>query len=203
MPMKQFFFFGDSITLGVGDQNFTGWPAVLAKMLAEQGAIAQPDTIYNLGARKNSSSDIAARWRPEFTRRHIEGTEACFIFCFGTVDMAAPQGRINVPVGESAANARTILSEAQQSGRVLLVSPPPVSDSAHSARLETLGKAYAEICAELGVPFADLFHAVNDPAFLQDLADGVHPGAEGNRRIAAALLHSGALKILLGQPINA
>ena len=201
--MKQFFFFGDSITLGVGDQNFTGWPTVLAQMLAAQGAIAQPDTIYNLGARKNSSADIAARWHQEFTRRHIEGTEACFIFCFGTVDMAAPKGQLNLPVGESAANARTILSEALQSGRVLLVSPPPVADTEHSARLETLCSAYAAICAELGIPFADLFHAINDPAFLQDLSDSVHPGAEGNRRIAAALLQTDALKILQGQAINA
>ncbi len=195
--MKQLFFFGDSITLGVGDQNFTGWPAALAQMLAAQGTIAPPDTIYNLGARKNSSADIAARWRQEFTRRHIPGTGACFVFCFGTVDMAAPQGRINVPVGESAANARAVLSEAQQSGRVLLVSPPPVADSAHSARLETLGRAYSAICAELAVPFADLYHAVDAPAFLRDLADGVHPGAEGNRLIAEALLRSDGLKILL------
>jgi lysophospholipase L1-like esterase len=201
--MKQFFFFGDSITLGVGDQGFVGWPAVLAQMLSAQGAIAHPDTIYNLGARKNSSADIAARWRQEFQRRHIQGTEAFLVFCFGTVDMAAPQGRINVPAEESAANARNILSEAQQSGNVLLVSPPPVADSAHSARLESLGKAYAEVCAELSVPFVDMFHALDASPFLQDLADGVHPGAEGNRLIAAALLHSSGLKILLRQAINA
>ena len=120
--MKLFYFFGDSVTLGVNDAPAGGWVARLAGKAAEKGLNVPPDTFYNMGVRKNSSRDILARWEAEYKARAMEGCPATLVFCFGTVDMAAPHAVPNVPVGESAANAREILMKAREYGSVVFVS---------------------------------------------------------------------------------
>ena len=189
-PMKIFCFFGDSITLGVNDAPCGGWVTRLAGKAAEKGLNVPPDTFYNLGVRKNSSRAILERWEAEFKARAIEGCPAYLVFCFGTVDMAAPHAVPNVPVGESAANAREILRKAKEYGTVLMVSAPPVKNEEHNQRLEALCTAYSAICRTVEVPFVDIFHPLMDAGYVDDLADGVHPGARGNDMIAALLADS-------------
>ncbi|HJD97974.1 GDSL-type esterase/lipase family protein [Mailhella massiliensis] len=192
--MKIFHFFGDSVTLGVNDAPAGGWVARLAGKAAAAGLQVPPDTFYNMGVRKNSSAMILERWKREFQARAMEGVPSFLIFCFGTVDMAAPQGSPNLPVGESAANAREILQKAKDYGSVVLISAPPVKDEAHCARLESLCTAYAAICAAVDVPFIDIFHPLLNAGYVQDLTDGVHPGPAGNEMIAEALIQSAPLK---------
>lgn len=188
--MKLFHFFGDSVTLGVNDAPAGGWVARLAGKAAESGLPVPPDTFYNLGVRKNSSSMIRERWEGELKARTMEGVPSFLFFCFGTVDMAAPKGSSNLPIGESAANARDILLRAREYGHVVLISAPPVKDSEHNQRLESLCTAYASICAAIDVPFIDIFHPLMKAGYVQDLADGVHPGPNGNDMIASLLMES-------------
>ncbi len=195
--MKLLFFFGDSITLGVGDQHYSGWPARLAQQLAEQDLLTQTDTIYNLGARKNTSKDIAFRWRSEFLSRSLAECSCYMFFCFGTVDMASPKGTINVPIDESIAHTESILHESQKLGQVFLISPLPVYDAGHSLRIERLIGAYARICERMSIPFLDVYHAIDIPAYINDLADGLHPGAKGNELIADVLSHFDILRLSL------
>ena len=185
--MKLFYFFGDSVTLGVNDAPAGGWVARLAGKAAEKGLNVPPDTFYNLGVRKNSSRDILARWEAEYKVRAMEGCPATLVFCFGTVDMAAPHAVPNVPVGESAANAREILMTAKEYGSVVLVSAPPVKDEEHNQRIEALCTAYAAICRSIDVSFVDIFHPLMEAGYLDDLADGIHPGPQGNELIASLL----------------
>ena len=192
--MKLFYFFGDSVTLGVNDASAGGWVARLAGKAAERGLNVPPDTFYNLGVRKNSSRDILARWEAEYRARAMEGCPATLVFCFGTVDMAAPHAVPNVPVGESAANAREILAKAKEYGSVVLVSAPPVKDEEHRQRIEALCTAYASIAKAVGVPFVDIFHPLMELGYVDDLADGVHPGPHGNEMIAGLLADSEAMK---------
>jgi lysophospholipase L1-like esterase len=192
--MKLFYFFGDSVTLGVNDAPAGGWVARLAGKAAERGLNVPPDTFYNLGVRKNSSRDILARWEAEYRARAMEGCPATLVFCFGTVDMAAPHAVPNVPVGESAANAREILMKAKEYGSVVLVSAPPVKDEEHRQRIEALCTAYASIAKAVGVPFVDIFHPLMELGYVDDLADGVHPGPHGNEMIAGLLADSEAMK---------
>lgn len=186
--MKIFHFFGDSVTLGVNDTPAGGWVARLAGKAAAAGLPVPPDTFYNMGVRKNSSRMILARWEAEFRARTIEGVPSFLLFCFGTVDMAAPKGSPNIPLGESAANAREILLKAGTCGSVAMISAPPVTDEAHCQRLEALCTAYASICSDIRVPFIDIFHPLLNSGYVRDLADGVHPGPEGNEMIASALM---------------
>ena len=192
--MKIFYCFGDSITLGVNDAASGGWVARLAAEAAQKGLPVPPATFYNLGARKHSSRQILDRWEAEYQARALEGTQAHFLFCFGTVDMVAPSGRPLVPVGESAANARDILLKARELGKTVLVSPPPVKDDEHAQRLEALCTAYSAICSSIGVPFIDVFHPLKEAGYVDDLADGIHPGAAGNAMLARLLAEHGALQ---------
>ena len=192
--MKLFYFFGDSVTLGVSDAPAGGWVARLAGKAAEKGLNVPPDTFYNLGVRKNSSRDIHARWESEYKARAMEGCPATLVFCFGTVDMAAPHAVPNVPVGESAANAREILMKAKEYGSVVLVSAPPVKDEEHRQRIEALCTAYASIAKAVDVPFVDIFHPLIEAGYVDDLADGVHPGPRGNAMIAELLADSEAMQ---------
>ena len=191
--MKLFYFFGDSVTLGVNDAPAGGWVARLAGKAAAKGLNVPPDTFYNLGVRKNSSRAILTRWESEYKARAMEGCSSILAFCFGTVDMAAPHAVPNVPVGESAANAREILLKAREYGTALMVSPPPVKDGEHNQRLEALCTAYAAICRSIDVPFVDIFHPLMEAGYIDDLADGIHPGPQGNELIAAVLAEHPAL----------
>ena len=185
--MKLFYFFGDSVTLGVNDAPAGGWVARLAGKAAGKGLNVPPDTFYNLGVRKNSSRSILARWEAEYKARAMEGCPSVLAFCFGTVDMVAPHATPNVPVGESAANAREILLKAKEYGTVLMLSAPPVKDEEHNQRLEALCTAYAAICRSIDVPFVDIFHPLMEAGYIDDLADGIHPGPQGNELIASLL----------------
>ena len=185
--MTLFYFFGDSVTLGVNDAPAGGWVARLAGKAAGKGLNVPPDTFYNLGVRKNSSRSILARWEAEYQARAMEGCPSVLAFCFGVVDMVAPHATPNVPVGESAANAREILLKAKEYGNVLMVSAPPVKDEEHNQRLEALCTAYAAICRSIDVPFVDIVHPLMEAGYIDDLADGIHPGPQGNELIASLL----------------
>ena len=111
------------------------------------------------------------------------------VFCFGTVDMAAPNGNVVVPMQESIQNAQAILSEAQMEAPVLMMGPPPVKNPDHLERLNKLNETYAGLCLDLGVAYLDLLKGL--PAvYVADLDDGLHPGKTGNMLIAEQLLNA-------------
>ena len=61
--MKTFFFFGDSITLGVNDTLAGGWIGRFAGLASQRAGLpVPPSTFYNLGVRKHSSLQIRERW---------------------------------------------------------------------------------------------------------------------------------------------
>ena len=194
--MKQFFFFGDSITLGVNDPKGNGWVGrFIHRAIDEYTLPVPPTTFYNLGARRNSSRDILGRWAAEFSARRMQAARHYLVFCFGTVDTVLADGRPNVGVGESEDNARLILSGAKEAGRVLLMSPPPVRDDSHCERIAALIRGYATLCHEAGIPFLDIFTPLRGArSFLNSLADGIHSDPEGNTQIAALLLGSDVVR---------
>lgn len=185
--MKLFFFFGDSVTLGVCDPAAGGWPARFAGELLTSGLASLPDTFHNLGVRKNSSAMVAARWEGECRTRSMEGVVNKLLFMFGTVDMAAPKGHPNIPEDQSIANMLDILELAAKAGDVLMVSAPPVADEAHDKRLAALAQVQAAACDDADIPFFDLHAALAARGYRSLLVDSVHPGPEGNALIASVL----------------
>lgn len=177
-------FFGDSLVAGTGDPACLGWAGRAVVPLLATGRTI---THYNLGIRKDTSRKVAARWRSELAIRHMEGWETRLVFAFGTADAAMNEGRVNVPVDETMANARAILGEAAKDYEVLYVGPPPVANEEHSRRNAELNSALGTVCAEVGVPYLDTYsRLVESVGYLDEVRanDGVHPRQVGYGMLA-------------------
>jgi len=186
--MKTFFFFGDSLTLGVNDKGMLGWTGRFASTL---DVPVPPTTFYNLGARKHSSRAVLERWKEEVDRRALPESDVKIMFSFGVVDMAAPEGTPIVPLQESVKNLEALIEDAvsaYSTDAVLVMSPFPVAQAEHRGRIEELHLAYAEACRKHGVGYVDVFTPLaGNEAYMNDLRDGVHPGGNGCELIAGYL----------------
>ena len=191
--MKTFFFFGDSITLGVNDTLAGGWIGRFAGLASQRAGLpVPPSTFYNLGVRRHTSTDIAARWQAEVASRQIPGTINHLAFCPGVVDMSPAQMR---PVDEVCATVMQMLDQASALGPVLLICPPPVKEPAMSQRIASLCEAYVTACARKGHPCADVHAALAaSPEYMGDLEDGLHPGPQGAALMARLLAEDPAVR---------
>jgi lysophospholipase L1-like esterase len=59
-------FVGDSFVNGTGDPECLGWTGRICALACQKG---HDVTYYNLGVRRETSTDIATRWRDEVSRR--------------------------------------------------------------------------------------------------------------------------------------
>ena len=186
--MKTFFFFGDSLTLGVNDPSLSGW---IGQLCLASGIPVPPATFYNLGARKHSSVAIGKRWKSEVEARLIPESDVRVMFSFGVVDTAAPAGKQNISIEDSVENARKILVDAVETygkSNIVMVSPFPVVNLEHRERIGELSAAYLDMCADYDITYVDIFTRLSQSEpYLNNLSDGLHPGPEGNQIIAEVL----------------
>ena len=191
-------FIGDSITAGTGDDMFQGWAGRLCEMAFDDG---HDVTGYNLGVRSETSAMIAARWRAECAPRLPGDVPAALVFAFGVNDTAEePEAGRRASLEDSLATARAILEAAKSWHPTLWIGPAPVlverqpvsprpgvTYDFRNERVAELNAAYAELAAELTLPYLDLFTPLSgEPEWAEDLAagDGIHPTAEGYERMA-------------------
>ncbi|TVM19698.1 hypothetical protein DPQ33_00215 [Oceanidesulfovibrio indonesiensis] len=178
-------FIGDSLVNGVSDPDARGW---VGRLLADiRGGQESIEAAYNLGIRRNSSADILVRWEDEVQRRLLGDAPMRLVFSFGAADMApAPDRESRLTMEESIANARAILTRANELYPVIMVGPPPMADPSFTRRLTTLDKRYAGLCAEFGIPYLHIIEDLrNSEIYFEELVsgDGVHPGAAGYAHI--------------------
>jgi acyl-CoA thioesterase-1 len=171
---------GDSMVAGAGDPDHLGW---VGRALAGRREV----TLYNLGVRRETSSDIAVRWRTEALHRMTADEPMRIVFSFGANDCHLADGRPRVAQAQSLKNAHALLTEGGRLCPVLLVGPPPMADPGVSARLEGLNDTLKALAARLKVPFIDVFQPLAADGLFQAEAaawDGAHPGAAGYQRMA-------------------
>ncbi|MBM3517442.1 MAG: hypothetical protein FJX56_06100 [Alphaproteobacteria bacterium] len=191
-------FVGDSITLGTADAACLGWPARLA---AAELARGHELTVYNLGVRANTTTQIAQRWRPECAARLPDLVPGGVVFNFGTNDTRQlAGGGVELTLDQSLANARAMVADAASWKPVLWVGQVPVYEPKQplrsltgaiyhftNERVRQWTAAYAALAGELAVPFLDLYTSlVQDGAWNAQMAlgDSVHPTATGYAMIA-------------------
>ena len=190
-------FVGDSITNGTLDDDCLGWPGRVCSAARARG---HDVTLYNLGVRAETTAHMRPRWRQECEPRLPAHSAGAIVFAFGVNDMAEEDTGLRCPKDQSLANARAMISEAKAWRPVIWVGPAPaeesmqplepapgVSYSFHNARTQDLSAAYAELAAEIGVPYLDLFsRLIGAERFFAALraGDGVHPTADGYALIA-------------------
>jgi lysophospholipase L1-like esterase len=183
-------FFGDSLVNGVRDAQKGGWPMRLGQSLLND--IGLDATIYNLGIRAETSSDLKNRWYDDATRRKVDEFPLVLVFCFGLNDANHAQERgeettMRVSHAQSLANATDIMTRAREMAPTLWVGPQAVIDGGRSSkivneRLEGLNQLFAETARGLEIPYFDVFERTrNDETWQRALrrGDGYHPDTAG------------------------
>jgi acyl-CoA thioesterase-1 len=159
---------GDSFVLGYGDPTGRGWPGRVLESACAEGADL---TLYNLGVRRETGPEVAARW-PEVGPRLRRGDRGAVIVAFGSNDID-----LGVSPDDTVAAMQTILGHAGASGyAAFAVSPPVFSDEPEfDAKAASLTADMARAC---DAPFLNLRMAVPDWSVWWSEAaagDGAHP----------------------------
>ena len=176
---------GDSFVLGTGDPAQLGWVGRVAASARERG---HGVTVYNLGIRRDTSADVAARWHDEAARRLPSIHPRLLVFSFGVNDCTIEDARARVPLEQTAINAATILHEARGFAPCLFVGPPPTAERTLNDRIRDASARLSWVCRDADVPFLDAFAPMlASPICLDDVAagDGAHPGAHGYAALAS------------------
>ncbi|MEH1899081.1 MAG: GDSL-type esterase/lipase family protein [Nostoc sp.] len=180
-------FVGDSFVNGTGDPECLGWTG---RVCANANKKGYDITYYNLGIRRDTSTDIANRWLQEVSLRLAKEYDGRVVFSFGLNDTTLENGKTRVDLADSLKNAYEILREAQKLYPVLMVCPAAYveqEDSQRKNRNTDLSKQFALICNELNIPYLDVFPILEKSNIWIDEAranDGVHPRAGGYAEFA-------------------
>ena len=86
-------FVGDSFVAGVGDPEHLGWVGRLAARTHRQH---RPLTAYVLGVRRETSRDVAARWRAECEARLPPECDGRVVVSVGVNDTTLEDGAVRV-----------------------------------------------------------------------------------------------------------
>jgi lysophospholipase L1-like esterase len=178
-------FVGDSYVNGTSDPEYLGWVGRVSVTARRKGYNL---TTYNLGVRRETSTDIAKRWRQEVQLRFPNSCKPFVVFSFGTNDTTLENGHLRVAEAQSVENAREMLRAAKQLSSVAMIGPPPNADVEQNVRTRRLSSLFAEVAESEGVLFLSVFdHLAEDAVWMKEVTegDGAHPGAAGYARLAA------------------
>lgn len=185
--------FGDSLTLGVGDDAGLGWPGRLTIALRRESVEA---TTYNLGVRRDATVRMQHRWRAEAMVRRMENTPLKLVFNFGVADVFN-----DVRIEESMGAAVAMLTRAKAEAEVLVVGPTPVNDRDRREKIAAFGRMLDPMCRRLDIPFVPALDAMHR-SFVYGQAlndgDGVHPAAAGYADLAEHILKHAAARAFFG-----
>jgi len=187
-------FFGDSHTVGVGDEEGLGWTGRVFAAAMEAGI---PTTPYNLGVRGETSADVAARWRAEARPRLPDEGDPRVVLAFGVNDVSLEDEDRRCSQEQSLLSLEEVLLGAQALGlRRFVVGPAAIDDEVANDRIAELSYAYRMLCARNRVPFVPLVEELRDnEVWRRELVagDGAHPGAAGYAEVARLVLAAGWL----------
>lgn len=167
-------FLGDSLTAGYGLSAELAFPALIQQSLTQAGLSVK---VSNAGVSGDTTAGGLRRldWL-------LQQKPDVLVVALGGNDMLR-----GLPPEETRTNLKTILSRAQAAGATVLLAGMRAMPTLGPAYVSAFNAIYPELSAELGVtllPFL-LEGVAGDPALNQ--ADGIHPTAEGQQRIAAQL----------------
>jgi acyl-CoA thioesterase I len=185
-------FIGDSLVAGVGDPTGMGW---VGRVVAASFGLGLPLTAYNLGIRRETSEQVALRWRSETVPRLLPGTDARVVLSFGANDTTVENGQLRVVPERSCAVLAAILQDAANLARpVLMVGPAPVGDPEQNERIRSLADAFADVCEQAGAAFVSVVEPLlASPVWMAQVAagDGAHPAAEGYEVLSGLVIAAG------------
>ena len=189
---RRVLFFGDSFVAGVGDPTGRGW---VGHVVEASFAAGLPLTAYNLGVRRETVVEVAARWEDEARPRLRADAAYGVVVGVGVNDTTVQDGGLRVDPGLAVDALGRVLDGVAALGLpVFVVGPGPSGDKAQDERIRTLSAAFAGVAAGRGVPFVAVLDALcADASWTAEAAagDGTHPGAGGYAALARLVLDSG------------
>lgn len=183
-PSVRICFVGESFVNGTGDRQCLGWAG---RICVNANIRGYDITYYNLGVRRETSTQLKNRWHTEVSYRLPKEYDGRLVFSLGVNDTTIENGKTRVELADSLENTRTILTEAKQLYPVLMISPPPVIDEEQNQRISNLSKQFALLCNELNVPYLDVFsNLLNSNIWIDEAKnnDGAHPRETGYQYFA-------------------
>lgn len=139
-------------------------------------------TYYNLGIRRETSTQLKTRWFEEVRLRLPPEIDGRVVFSFGTNDTTIKHNNRRVELQESIENLQDILNAAKPHFPVLVIGAPPITDAEQSDRIEALSEQMSIVCKSLSVPYLDIVSKLkHNTVWMTEVAhgDGAHPGAAG------------------------
>ncbi|WP_330184237.1 hypothetical protein OHB26_11885 [Nocardia sp. NBC_01503] len=113
MPDLRVCFLGESFVAGIGDRECLGW----AGRLAVRAAAGQPLSYYNLGVRRENSTELRGRWEAECTPRLPAGADCRVVISTGVNDTQLENGRpASIPPTRSRTSPRYCAGSAERAG---------------------------------------------------------------------------------------
>jgi lysophospholipase L1-like esterase len=186
--------FGDSFVAGVGDPRGQGW---VGRVVEAAHAAGRPLMAYDLGVRRETSVEVAVRWRFEAMVRLFAGADCRVVFAVGTNDTTVESGAVRVAPERSCMALEKMLEQVAELGLPAAVAgPPPAGDAEQQTRVVALSDAFAQVCAMRDVPFWPVAETLlASPTWLDEAGagDGAHPAAGGYELLARTLLDGGLL----------
>lgn len=185
--MSKYCIFGDSITRGAGDPEHGGWAG---RFLREKELASDDDRVYVLGINSDTSSGLLARIEVEARARKPDA----IVIMIGINDSRyyGTHDRPETTLDGYRDNLAKIVTIARTfTPRITMIgstrvdeaksmpiewSPEKFYDNATIARYESVLR---DFCASESLPFVE----VSDVLTVDDLGDGVHPNAEGYRKL--------------------
>jgi acyl-CoA thioesterase-1 len=167
-------FLGDSLTAGLGLPESQAYPALIQARLQAEGRSWK---VVNAGVSGDTTAGGVARldW---LYRQRIEVL---------VVALGANDGLRGLPLKETEANLRAILRRGRKEGSRLVLVGMQMPENLGPDYRKGFAALYPRLAREEGahlIPFL-LQGVALDPALNQ--ADGIHPNAEGARRVAATV----------------
>jgi acyl-CoA thioesterase-1 len=168
-------FLGDSLTAGLGVDGDQAFPAVVARQLAAEGL---PVRMVNAGVSGDTTAGGVSRL--DWILRQSPDVVV--------VGLGANDGLRGLDLAQTEANLRQILTRSRAAGADVLLLGMRMPPSHGPEYAERFRELFPRLARELSVPLVPfLLEGVGgDPKLNQ--ADGIHPVAEGQRRLAANVL---------------
>jgi acyl-CoA thioesterase I len=168
-------FLGDSLTAGYGVAVEEAWPAVLGRLLEDEGL---PLQVVNAGVSGDTRAGGLAR-----TPWALRGGADILVVCLGGND-----GLRGQPPASTAGNLRRIIALGREAGAQVLLVGVQLPPNYGPDYLREFAAVFPALAEETGVPLVPslLLGIGGQPELNQ--ADGIHPTAEGHRLAAENVL---------------
>lgn len=184
-------FIGDSFVNGTGDPEYLGWTQRVCQHIQQHNQNIEL-TAYNLGIRRETSTNILKRWENEVKPRLIDGDKFILVFSFGVNDCVIINGKQRVDLKTSVENLKNILLKAKEKyDEVLFIMPPAINDANINSNIEKLIENYTKVCIDLKINYINKFDNLKiDPIWKKETSenDGSHPRSNGYKIFTSLIL---------------